>query len=155
MSITEPQTEALRRRNEVQERHRLQLAALDAYNHSLEQMALAQAGLSRAVAGAVEAFGGLDITANLLDLTLKEVRTHVAAYEAAGQEAPAAGPEAVPAPAVSPENAAADGTPADGTPVDGTPVDAGQAEAEQAGVEQADGGKPVAEKAVADKRSGS
>lgn len=150
MSITEPQTEALRRRNEVQERHRLQLAALDAYNHSLEQMALAQAGLSRAVAGAVEAFGGLDITANLLDLTLKEVRTHVAAYEAAGQEAPAAGPEAVPAPAVSPENAAADGT-----PVDGTPVDAGQAEAEQTGVEQADGGKPVAEKAVADKRSGS
>ncbi|WP_327070630.1 hypothetical protein OG500_33785 [Kitasatospora sp. NBC_01250] len=147
MSIAEPQTEALRRRNEVQERHRLQLAALDAYNHSLEQMALAQAGLSRAVAGAVEAFGGLDITANLLDLTLKEVRTHVAAFEAAGQEAPAADPETVPAQAASAEN----------TATDGKPADAGKPAAEKAGADQADAGNAdgdaaAAEKAGADKR---
>ncbi|MFI9271069.1 hypothetical protein ACIGXM_10220 [Kitasatospora sp. NPDC052896] len=101
MSIAEPLTEALRRRNEVQERHRLQLAALDAYSQALERTAQAQANLSRTVAGAVEAFGGLDITANLLDLTIKEVRTHVAAHEAASQEAaPAA--DAAPVPAARP-----------------------------------------------------
>jgi hypothetical protein len=143
MSITEPQAEAVRRRNEVQERHRLQLAALDAYNHSLEQMAQAQAELSRAVAGAVEAFGGQDITANLLDLTLKEVRTHVAAYEAAGQEAPAAGPETVPAPAASPESTVAESEPS---------APATAADAEKAGAEKAGAGKSDADKVGADKR---
>jgi hypothetical protein len=80
---TEPLTEAGRRRAELQERHRLQLLALDAYDKAVQHAAQAQTGLNRTVAEAVKVFGGLDAAAELLGITVKEARTHVAAHETA------------------------------------------------------------------------
>ncbi|MFE9428718.1 hypothetical protein ACFYNO_37885 [Kitasatospora sp. NPDC006697] len=111
MSISEPQDGAQRRRRELQERHRRQLAALEAYDRALVEAARAQADLSRTVAEVADAIGGgLDVTAGLLDLTVKEVRTHLAAHEAvaAQQEGPSGAQ--VPEPAASPEAAPAAAT---------------------------------------------
>jgi len=83
MSTTELTAGALRRRRELQEKHRLQLASLDSYDRAVQQAARAQAELSRVVAETVEAFGGADVAAGLLEMTVKEVRGHVAAHEAA------------------------------------------------------------------------
>ncbi|MCX4750528.1 hypothetical protein OG455_34310 [Kitasatospora sp. NBC_01287] len=121
MTITgEQDGGAQRRRRELQERHRRQLAALEAYDQALVRAARAQADLSRTVAEAVDAIGGLDVTAGLLDLTVKEVRTHLAAHEAAP-----ATQDAVPAPPAAPEaKTPAVPGPANGTGADQEPVPA-------------------------------
>ncbi|MCX5233072.1 hypothetical protein [Streptomyces sp. NBC_00233] len=97
MTSTEPSvTDAQQRRKELEELHRLQVAALDAYDNAVEHAALAQAGLSRSVVEAVEVFGGLAMATGLLGITAKEARAHMAAHEAATSEQPDAAVESAP-----------------------------------------------------------
>lgn len=89
MTTTDPSaTDARQRRRTLQERHRLQVAALDAYEKAVEQAASAQAALSRSVFEAVEAFGGMDVAAGLLGITVKEARAHVAVHETSVSQQP-------------------------------------------------------------------
>ncbi|MET8509912.1 hypothetical protein ABZV60_35800 [Streptomyces sp. NPDC004787] len=86
---TEPSTSgAEQRRQELQELHRQQMAALDAYDKALEQTALAQAALSRSVVEAVNVLGGIAMATGLLGITAKEARAHMAAHEAASNPQP-------------------------------------------------------------------
>lgn len=64
------------------------MAALDAYEKAVEQAASAQAALSRSVFEAVEAFGGMDVAAGLLGITVKEARAHVAVHETSVSQQP-------------------------------------------------------------------
>lgn len=76
-------TDAQQRRNELQALHRRQVDALDAYDRALEQTSLAQAALTQSVVEAVNVFGGIGMATELLGITAKEARAHVAAHEAA------------------------------------------------------------------------